>query len=193
MKTITLELFDINELSETAKKKAIEVYRNTNDNYEMEPFKDSSITYLEELGFEGVRLSYSLSCSQGDGVNFSAEKFKGLEKMLLEILGEGKEKTAKIIVKNIEVTMKGNEGRYAFASKSDVDFDFVPSQRLTNIENIVTGVLLEKFENFYMETCKQLEKNGYAEIEYMDSDEYIIDELISNDALFTKEGKRYHE
>ena len=45
-------------------------------------------------------------------------------------------------------------------------------------------------DQVHKQACRRLEKLGYAEIEYHDSDEYLDDELTANDQyLFTEEGE----
>jgi hypothetical protein len=87
--------------------------------------------------------------------------------------------------------LKSNN-QYCFASKNDLDFYldnyYVKSQ--SNIDLVIEKVR-EKLEDLYIDLCKSLEKQGYNEIDYQNSDEYISEMLISNDYDFTENGVIY--
>ena len=47
-----------------------------------------------------------------------------------------------------------------------------------------------ELDQVHKQACRRLEKLGYAEIEYHQSDEYLDGELTANDLyLFTEEGE----
>ncbi len=193
MKTIEIQLYKFNELSEEGKQNAIEKERNREDYYFLDMFSDDANEKISEAGFKGnVKLQYSLSYSQGDGLSFCADYFDKLNDLFTEVLGPRKQKTIDCLINNISFSLKGNNGRYCYASKSDLDLEldnyYVKSQ--TNIDLVINKVR-EKLEDLYMDLCKELEKNGYSEIEFQDSDECISENLISNDYDFTEDGKMY--
>jgi isocitrate/isopropylmalate dehydrogenase len=88
--------------------------------------------------------------------------------------------------------LKNTNNHYCYSSKSDLDFYldnyYVKSQ--TNIDLVIDKVR-EKLEDLYIDLCKDLENQGYKEIEYQQSDECITENLISNDYDFTESGKLY--
>jgi len=193
MRTVETKVFLFNELNEYAKEVAIENFRNSREIF-LDFFNDNAIEQIEELGFYGsVKLQYSLSNCQGDGLSFSCKGFD--ESFLLpifaEILGKGKEKTVKAIMANCSFVNTGNSGHYCFASKSDIDyyFDSYKSDYL-NISNMVTKVC-EKLEDIYIELCKDLEKQGYVDIDYQYSDEAIIEDIEANEYEFEEDGTRF--
>lgn len=53
--------------------------------------------------------------------------------------------------------------------------------------------LQEALGEWVEDMSRELEKNGYAEIEYRDSDELISDILIANEYEFTEDGKRWKD
>ena len=198
MKTIELNIYNFEELSEEAKQYAIEKHRA----YEYEhgePLMFFSETYNEkfsEAGFEGTEIQYSLSYSQGDGLSFSAENYDKLELLYLEVLGKGKEKTAKVLAENTVVKLTGNTGHYCYAHTNQVDLYFEHYTSAINCENIdniesVQGQVLNKLTTIYMDLCKELEKIGYEQIEYYQSDEAIKETLIANEYEFLEDGKRF--
>jgi hypothetical protein len=151
------------------------------------------VEQIENVGFYGdVKLQYSLSYCQGGGLSFSCNNIK--ESLLLplfaEILGEGKEKTSKIIIENSYFSNSGSNGYYCYASRNDIEYIFDYNIDAPNIENIVLQVET-KIQNLYMELCKDLEKKGYEDIEYQCSDEAITETIIANDYEFLSNGKMY--
>lgn len=189
MRTIRTKVYKFEELSDEAKQVAIEKHRNNIDEVFLDMFYDDCIEIIEEVGFcSDIKVQYSLGYSQGDGLSFSCDYFTKLNELFVEVLGEGKQKTIDCIIDNCSFELSGNNGRYCFASKSDIDFySNSTSVSHTNIERIIQKVC-RVLENIYTDLCQDLEKRGYGEIEYQNSDEYISEELISNEYEFTKQG-----
>lgn len=195
MRIAETKVFTFDELSQEAKEVAIEKQRQWQYEYGeyLHFFQDTCEEHIMRAGFNGIKLQYSLSYCQGDGLSFSAESYDNLEQIYLDILGKGKEKTAKILADNTTFQAKGNDGRYCFASKSDIDMyleNWNSAINVTDTDNIdeVIEVALSRVEDIYMELCKELEDMGYAEIEYQNSDEVIIENIKANDYEFTEDG-----
>ena len=91
MRTIRTKVYQFSELSESAKKKALEVYRDINTKYDdwHEPIIDGAMEDLEAAGFNEPKVYYSGFWSQGDGACFTCKsidfdkflngKYKGLD------------------------------------------------------------------------------------------------------------------
>lgn len=192
MRTIETEVYEFHELSEKAKENAINYFREDMEIY-LDFFNEDCVEYAKEKGFEDIELQYSLGYCQGDGLSFSAKEYTKLEELYLEELGKGKEKTAKLLADNTYFRCTGNEGRYCFASYSDIDIwiDNYTSSINTDCENIneVVNNVLEELQQKYIDICGVLEVLGYDDIEYQRSDEAIIDTIEANEYEFTKEGK----
>lgn len=108
-------------------------------------------------------------------------------------MGENKEKTIETLVENSSFTLNGYNKRSTFASKSDIDYYLCSGRGFKdylNCEKIIAQVL-DKLENYYVDLCNELEKNGYKEIEWLNSDEYIIETIKANDYEFLSNGKQY--
>jgi hypothetical protein len=193
MKTIEIQLYKFDELSDESRQNAIEMQRNSKYNIYLDSFNDNAHEQIIDAGFRGkIKLQYSLSYCQGDGLSFSCDYFDKLNDLFIEILGEGKQKTIDCLINNCSFKMENTNNRYYFASKNDLDFYldnyYVKSQ--SNIDLVIEKVK-EKLEDLYIDLCKSLEKQGYNEIDYQNSDEYISEMLISNDYDFTKNGVMY--
>ena len=191
MRIIETEVYEFHELSEQAKENAINYFREDMEIY-LDFFNEDCVEYAKEKGFEDIELQYSLGYCQGDGLSFSAQGYTKLEELYLEELGKGKEKTAKLLADNTYFQCTGNEGRYCFASSSDIDIwiDNYTSSINTDCENIneVVNNVLEELQQKYIDICGVLEVLGYDEIEYQRSDEAIIETIEANEYEFTKEG-----
>ena len=183
MRTLEVKLYEYAELKDEAKQFAMQEYREHQWEHGelLHFFPDICRDFLETEGFFDTNVTYSLSYSQGDGLSFSAERYDNLEELFIEVLGVSKSKTAKLISEQCDLIIKQNSGHYCYASKSDVDlyFDY-SSENLSiafpNIDEVVAKVL-NLLEDKYMDLCNQLEKDGYAEIEYQDSDEAVIESI----------------
>jgi hypothetical protein len=192
MRTIRTKVYQFNELNENAKENAIEWYKKDQEIF-LDFFNEDAKEQIENAGFKGnIQIQYDLSYSQGDGLSFSCDYYDKLNELFTEFLGHGKQKTIDCLINNCSFKLKGNNGRYCYASKSDLDFYldnyYVKSQE--NIDEIITQVR-QKLEDLYIDLCKDLESQGYKEIEYQYSDEYIIENIISNEYEFTAEGNRF--
>jgi len=193
MRTIELTLYKFDELSEEAKQTAIKNERDSEYNVDLSMFKSSATEQIEELGFyDDIELKYSLSYSQGDGLSFSCKciNVSVILSFFAEVLGANKEKTAKLLIENCSFVNIGNMRHDCYASRNDIEYNFDEWRSLANIENIISQVET-KIIDLYMNLCKDLEKQGYKEIEYQRSDEYISEHLISNDYDFTIDGLIY--
>ena len=191
MKTIEIELYKFTELSESAKNKAIENERK--HEIEFDWFSDFCHEQISENGFKGnIKLQYSLSCSQGDGLSFSCDYFDNLNALFIEILGTEKQKTIDCIINNISFKCDGNNGRYCYASKNDISLELDDYKGNNYLIHEIVSKVESKLKDLYIDLCNQLEKQGYNDIEHQYSDEYIIETLTENDYYFTINGKIYY-
>ncbi len=190
MQTVTINTYKFSELSEEAKKKAIDWYKDLESQDLLPFFADECNETLEAAGFVGAKVSYSLGWCQGDGLSFNADYYSKLEELFLADLGAGKERTAKLLAESCTQVIKGNTGRYCYASKSDIDL-YIDANNYNELNNInaTVGRVLSSFEDLYMDICKKLEKQGYAEIDWSLSDECIIENIEANDYDFLETGK----
>ena len=196
MRIIETKVYTFDELSDDVKQKVINKFREDKEVF-LDFFDDNCVYYAKEKGFEDIELQYRLSYSQGDGLSFSAQKYTMLKELYLKELGKGKEKTAQLLADNSTFVCTGNTGRYCFASSSDIDLyiENYTSSINTDCKNIneVVSNVLKELEQKYIDVCSELEKRGYDEIEYQQSDECIIEDIQfpvqSNEYEFTKDGK----
>lgn len=188
----TIKIYNFNELSQEAKDTAINNFRGEGEVF-LDFFNDDCIQIINERGFKGnIKLQYSLSNCQGDGLSFGCDYFDSqkLHEIFKEVLGSGKDKTIEILMNNYAYfTLDGNNSRYCYAHKNDLEYIFDDNINAPNIEEVV-GKVEAKLVEIYLNLCKELEKMGYDEIDYQYSDEYIITELIEREYEFLENGKK---
>lgn len=192
MRTVRLKVYKFSELSQEAKEKAMEKFVQ-DDDFEFSLFSDSAVEQLKELGFSEPKIRYNLSYSQGDGFSFDADGYKKLPDLFKKYLGTGKDKLIGIIINNCDLSIKqSGSHHYAFPSKGDIDLTVNNYTRnYPNVEELVSKVLAD-LEDLYIETCKDLEKDGYAELEYRTTEEFIAEEYAVNGTEFTIDGEPFY-
>jgi hypothetical protein len=199
METVTVETFTFDELSDKAKEVARTWYREVN-------YDDSSIlqeSFEQDLEnfffFPMENVYFSLGYCQGDGVAFTGTidfdalmKWKGGEPGLLKSRKHIRQLIRKLHRADVYIYGKVTHfGHYYHWNSMNVTID-AESQ---------IGVLTPKQEEWVdeikgaiAELCKELskklEKIGYNEIEYQNSDEVVDENIMANEYKFTKEGKR---
>jgi hypothetical protein len=196
MRTVETKVFAFDELSKEAKENAIEQYRKHSQEHGeyLLFFAESCDHYFTEAGFENTKLNYSLNYSQGDGLSFSAENYSKLEELYNKVLGKGKEKTSKLLADSTSVSISHNKGRYAYASKNDVELlveDYASTYHNVDRIDEVCAKVEELLQEIYIDLCSTLEENGYAEIEYQDSDEAILEDIEANEFEFEEDGTQF--
>jgi hypothetical protein len=190
MKTIEIELYKFTELSDHAKNVAIEKERDHEIEFDL--FSDFCHEKISENGFKGnIKLQYSLSYSQGDGLSFSCDYFDNLNALFIEILGTEKQKTIDFIINNCSLKINGNNGYYCYSSRNDIFLEFDDYKGNCYLIHETVSKVESKLKDLYIDLCKELENKGYSEIEYQYSDEYITETLIENDYYFTIDGLIY--
>lgn len=165
MKIIETKVYTFEELSDTAKEKAREWWRQGNDMDFLPDFiQDELAILLEEnkLKCEKPKIYYSLSYSQGDGA-----MFEGVATW-----------------QGYTATIKHSGHYYHYNSKNI---------ELVNIETQVDAPeeSLEAFNEIYIAICEKLARSGYSYIEAENSNENVDDNIIANKYTFTENGARF--
>jgi len=188
------KLYNFDELSESAQDAAIESIGTMNQEY----FDPAELTYqfelaLEEWGFpcDKNAIEWSLSYSQGDGVAFYGSI------NLKTYLTKTKQLTKfRPLLNNPDIYLEAFIGRNSYGSHyshwntMDVALDVSHDEReLTPGEHALYELLQESLEENVVEVSQELERMGYAELEYISSREYIIEQIEINEWEFTADGK----
>lgn len=174
MKTKTIELYSLDELSEEAKEVAFRNFIETNDHYFLSDVLNEKLhELLEENDIIDIygkypsnpkhkaKVYYSLSYCQGDGAMFE---------------GDFNWKKYQVIVKH--------SGHYYHSNSKIIEITYGD-----DIANEATEKVYAEFEEIYQEICNELKRAGYDFIEYEDSMENFEQACEANEWTFLSSGK----
>lgn len=153
-------------------------------------------TQLAEYGFEEAEVYWSLSCCQGDGVAFYGRVYP-------ESLKE-KDRQAKRLIAALEaagdelyIEITGANSHYHHWNSMTIEIEFeneIDDEDLPARLKIARPAMRENLEKHLTERVKEisreLEKSGYAEIEYRYDETAIREELREREHLYEKDGTR---
>jgi len=188
MRIITKEVYKFSELSEEIRKKVIERW------YDNEDYPYLTDDLLQKLAhfdkakiFSDVKMAYSLSNCQGDGLSFSSTI--NLEAFLKKVYSKklSSEKIRLLLDYIYKVFSQHNKGMYCYYHKSDVCFTYNEDEK-DNMEQLWRDVFAE-IQTYYCDMCKKLEKSGYAILEYRPSDSEFSEFSDDNNYEYYSNGK----
>ena len=153
-------------------------------------------TQLAEFGFEETEVFWSLGYCQGDGLAFYGRVHP-------ESLKE-KDSRSKPLIAALEaagdefyIEISGERGHYHHWNSMTVEVEFeneIDDEDLPVRLKIARPALRENLEQYLDERVKEisreLEKSGYAEIEYRYDEDAIRAELLEREHLYEKDGTR---
>jgi len=214
MKTLTVDVYEFDELSETAKEKARDWYRTSlaGDTF----WSDCTIEEIEQqaalLGIEitnrwdgfGTRIYWSGFGSQGDGACFEGE-WRARDVKAGEVADGWGDSPQTTEIRRIAKVFADVAAKYPFAyfrvdhaghyyheHGTEFTFDIVSDQDGDNQDapekeiDAVEATLKKATEDFARYIYKALE----LDYEYNNSDEAVDENIIANEYGFTKEGDR---
>lgn len=163
MKTKTINLYEIEELNEKAREKAFSQLREfiSDNKFLKEELTEHTKELLLKEGIEyfNLEIFYSLGCCQGDGVMFEGRfSYKG----------------------NIFI-VKQSGRYYHYNSKIISGYNNDSGDETTTEEE-------NDFNEIYVDICKSLEKLGYSNIEYNNSEINLIEMCKANEYIFQENG-----
>ena len=149
---------------------------------------------LAEKGFEAVKIFWSLGYCQGDGVAFYGRVYtddlKAKDAYAAKLL-----KRLEEVGEEISIEITGANGWYHHRNSMIVETDFeneTDEEDLPARLKIALPVWREEFEDYLADKVKEisdeLEKSGYAEIDYRHQDETIKQDLSEQECLYEKDG-----
>jgi hypothetical protein len=218
MRTISVNLFRINELSAEAKEKALEKHRDWNVQDEWYDFVvDAWKEKLDAIGFEHAEIHFSGFSSQGDGACFDAHC--NMDKLLKSYYPK---ELVDFIVEYFDLSAKINTVNHHYSHENTRDFNLVwdcpnsfvkvmdvsteslplligtveeYAQKLLDIRirNQIGPIDLKEFEKDIEENRTSLCRELYRELEdayeSLTTDEAVTESLEANEKEFTEDGK----
>ena len=202
------------ELSEAAKETAREWFREAHewDSSDSDMLTEQFQQDLEsQYGMSGMKVWWSLGSCQGDGVAFEGEP--DIESMAAACAeGQGWHAAAcqqlRKLIDAAKVTaflagrqedpewrvVIGHEGRYYGWHSMNVNVYCQSAwgdiEVCQNTLDEIAALAAEAVCEICSEVCEVLETQGYAEIEYHESDEWIAQECDANEWRFRRDGTR---
>lgn len=195
VETIIRELYTFDELDEKAKKKARDWYRQGlyNDTFEFDHVIEDAKEVGKHLGIDIKNIYWSGFYSQGDGACFegtykyrkgSLKSIKSYAPMDEELhiisseLGNIQRRNGYKLVANVK-----HSGQYNHSGCTNIEvFHVDDNYRSVKYEQD----LIDNLRSFMKWIYKQLDKTN----DYINSDEYIDENIISNVYEFLKTGER---
>lgn len=216
MRKEVINLYKFEELSDDAKQNAINKYRESMDwQIESEFITEKFVEKLSDMGYPTDDLEWRLNYSQGDGVAFYGEV--DIDKVMKRLENEGYDLNYNLYraidSENLTITARIYRNSFGYhyshynTMKVEIDGDSIETMieylygdldsdtdEYVNKYNEIYNFLLDLrdcIHNDIKGVSKQLEKEGYNDIEYYSSDEAIAETLIANECEFTEDGVMY--
>lgn len=191
MKTIEVNLFEFNELTEKAQLNAINNNREINTDFEWyEPTTEEWLCELPLKGFEATKIYFSGFYSQGDGLMF---EYIGINNVIVEdflntLNLSTDEKT--LILNNIIISAEGKHRGQYYHEKSVNHDIYIEANNPDNEEliNKISGDLESYIISEYQQICRQYYRELNKYCDYLTSDEAIKETLIANEYFFKENG-----
>jgi hypothetical protein len=204
-RTIKIDVLEFNELNAEQQQQAIEKYRNKNyehlfDDHDAQMMAEDFEYKLTEFGYpEEIKVLYSLSYSQGDGVTFDlnetfseSEIMKVAEKLLEE---EDFKYLSKLVKDDADIwgSIKHTNSHYYHRFTFNVeiehnihnDMEEDVEEKFIEILNKLQQSIVDNLREFSVE----FENTGYKIIQEHQSDEFIKELLIDNEKEFQLDDK----
>lgn len=183
MRTKTVNVYTYGELSQTAKDK-VKQWLDDGDSFALTESLESDLS--DHHGIPNAELSYSLGYCQGDGVSFTGS-WSGEElKDILSKVYDGKVPLKmRLLSNNLTIEFRRRSHHYYHAYTIEVYFDsYVYSDRLAEYIDEQCKII----DYWRISICKDLEKTGYAEIEYRNSEEAMEETCEADGYEFYENG-----
>jgi hypothetical protein len=189
-------VYEFIELNDAAKQVAYDVLKDIIVDDRFDWFHDDSTTSIEEsYELKDVKVSYSLSSSQGDGFSFEVKTFNTniindlimKDESVTDILKKIITKLNELNAFNVSVNKK-DEWRYAYAARFQVEVD-VNEDYQDIITDKEVKQIQEVYADVYMKIARQYEKDGYRL--YDVTLEEVEEFAMSNGYEFYEDGRQY--
>lgn len=196
MKTVTVTTYEFDELSDKAKKHALEKYHADGVDHQIvnEDLTEYFNYLLGEHGLSGLDVRWSLNYCQGDGVAFygkvDLDEFFSKNPELAEehkvaiTLADGA-----YAVDGLKIT-KDNP-HYDHYNSMGLEYDILAADR-DGVPYDATPVegFLDEFRGFIKDLSRELEIKGYKSLEERYDDRVLAAEIKDQGFLFTASGSR---
>ena len=189
MRTITIEktLYKFEELSDKAKTRALDKFRERNDfDWEAECVLEDAKEVAKILGIDIKKIYYSGFCSQGDGACFtgSYNHVKHVEKLIKEYAPLDTKLHDIALLLELSAPLRAtieHHSRYYHAETMQITCYGMNDEEVTSEVDSLESAL-EGFANWIYQKLEE-------QYEWVNSDEAIKEMIDANDYEFSIEGK----
>lgn len=197
MRIEQVEIYNYDELTVASKENAVKWFQETLNHefsYETEYITQDFTSALEEKGYEGLEVQWSLNHCQGDGVAFYGTLFTTeLVKLSERLLSDKDYKRLKAIAKGEDFSIEINRCNYHYNHWNTMETYLNDEHVFGDYPKV--WELLQKLERAISddikEVSRELERKGYEQIEYyLTSKEYAEGEIRANEYEFDVNGGR---
>lgn len=200
MRTIEVKLYQYNELSDKAKEKAREWWRNVNasDTFWHEFAIDDAKEWLGYLGFSDVKIAFRGFWSQGDGASFTGtwrardlqvDKASGYGDELKDAIAEFQEIASKYPGASASITRISHH----YSHENTVSIECEGFETEMNIDGADVPVVDETRESIFTDFCRDLMRKIYRDLEreyeWQNADEQVEENIRANGYEFTEDGR----
>ena len=188
-------VYNFNELSDKAKKAVYDILKDIMVDDRFGWFYDEATMSIEEgYGLKDVKVSYSLSSSQGDGFNFTVKTFNSnmINALILEDKEVSQDLKNNIVklneLKAFNILIKDNGTRYCYAIEHQVEVE-VNEDYEDLLPDYLVKQIQEVYADVYMMITRQYEKDGYGlyDVSMDDVAEFADD----NGYEFMEDGRQF--
>lgn len=189
--TVTRTLFQFNELSEDAKKRAIERLRDINVDHDWYEWELDYLTgQLESVGFNSPIIAFSGFCQQGDGASFTC-KTANIE-LLIDALKDSRHhrKYVRFLTKiadYLSVSVERIDHRYSHKYTAKVSVDSCLPGRRLQLEALIDR-FEEDVESLRLEWSNTIYEALEEQYDHLRSDEAVIEGIEANEYEFLEDG-----
>lgn len=193
-KTYLRTTYQFNELSKKAKEKALDKLRDLgNEFFDTDHITEMFANHLSEQNYPNDDIRWSLSCCQGDGVAFygklSTEQLVAAVKRCFQ--KESPVDFTNVFIKLIEdqtisVEITSRSRHYHHYNSMDVEIEY--NDEVSEGMSALGSKLVAFIEDDIQTISKEMEKLGYQEIDYMQSEAVLSEEAIESEREFNEDG-----
>ena len=198
MRVKAIAVYKFDELPVSVQTKIIDRYRDELSDLLADDLKEvmnmELNNHTHSLDFE---LAYSLNCCQGDGASFTGSVEEKNELLTLAGLVYGNKipkNVLRLINYNTIYKVEFARRNYHYVHKHTVQINIIDNCNMSKDYCHISKTMTE-FENdineWYLQTCDTLEKEGYKAIDNLCSDDNIKSYIIENGLEFFLDGSDY--
>lgn len=187
MREATVKVYSASELTGKAKESALEWYRGLWDSSDADAITEMFKSRLEEAGLSELEPRWSLSYCQGDGVAFYGRVD------LEELASKQPHVKALLVSESIaDDRLEGFEMEVISISSHYSHWNTMRTSVIApdGMEDL-GGKLCETLDAILVDLSRQLEKEGYTEIEYLTGEERFLETAEANEWEFTENGELF--